>query len=325
MKPSVVVLDSHTTSPLGIGESDPAHPSWDRLAGIGELTLYPRTRPEEAVARAAGAPIVLTNKVVLDRGAIEALPELRYIGLMSTGTNVVDLEAARERGIPVTNVPAYSTASVAQHAIGLTLDLAGRLPEHARLARSGEWSAQPDFSLVAGPTVELAGKAFGVVGCGAIGRATAAIAHAMGMRILVHSRTRRETPFPCEWVDREEILRRADVLSLHCPLDERTRGWVDADALRLLKPGAFVVNTSRGPLVDEEAVAEALREGRLGGFAADVAGAEPPPADHPLLSAPRAILTPHVAWATTEARRRLMDTLADNLEGFLRGTPRNVV
>jgi len=325
MQKRIVVLDAHTTSPLAVGESDPAHPSWDGLAALGELRLFSRTRPDEVLERAAGAPVVLTNKVVLDRERIEGLPDLRYIGLMSTGTNSVDLDAARERGIAVTNVPAYSTASVAQHTIALLLELATRLSAHADLFKSGTWAAQPDFSITAGPITELAGKTFGLVGCGEIARATARIAHALGMRILVHSRTRRSTDFPCEWVGRDQLLAEADVISLHCPLTGETRHWIDADALASVKDGAILLNTGRGPLVDESAVAEALRSGRLGGYGADVTDTEPPPTDHPLRGIPGAVVTPHVAWASREARGRLMLTLVSNLEAFLGGEAVNRV
>ncbi len=325
MKPKIVILDAHTTSPLALGEEDPNHPDWTELAGLGDLAIHPRTRPEEVVERAAGAPLVLTNKVVLDADKIRQLPDLRYIGLMSTGTNAVDLGAAAEKGITVSNVPAYSTASVAQHAIALVLELSTRLSDHARLVRSGEWSAQPDFSITAGPITELAGKNFGIVGCGDIARATAAIAHAMGMNILIHSRTRRETPFPAAWLDREGILSQSDVLSLHCPLTPDTQHWINRDTLGRMKPAALLINTGRGPLVDEPAVAEALEAGTLGGYGADVTEVEPPPADNPILTAPRSVITPHTAWASLEARSRLVKTLASNLQGFLNGQPVNVV
>lgn len=188
MNPKIVILDGHTTSPLAVGETDPAHPNWEELRQLGDLTVYPRTRADEVIERVSGAPIAFTNKVILDEEKISQLPDLRFIGLTSTGTNAVDLEAARKRGITVSNVPAYSTASVAQHTIALVLELSIRLSDHARLTRSGEWSAQPDFSITTGPITELAGKSFGIIGCGEIARATASIAHAMGMKILVHSR-----------------------------------------------------------------------------------------------------------------------------------------
>tara|TARA_R100000027_G_scaffold66167_3_gene61657 strand:+ start:27382 stop:28359 length:978 start_codon:yes stop_codon:yes gene_type:complete len=325
MKPKIVVLDAYTTSPLAIGENDPSHPSWDNLAALGDLVLHERTSPSETLQRASGANLVLTNKVVLNRELIENLPELRYIGLMSTGTNAVDLEAAKERGITVCNVPAYSTASVAQHSIALLLELATRLSAQADLFQSGTWASQPDFSISAGPTMELSGKAFGIVGCGEIAQATARIANALGMRILVHSRTQRSTDFPCEWVDRQQLLSESDAISLHCPLTEETHHWIDDESLAAMKPGAFLINTGRGPLVDEEAVANALESGTLGGYGADVTATEPPPEDHPLRGIPHAVITPHVAWASREARERLMLTVVSNIQAFIDGEPRNTV
>jgi len=325
MKPSIVVLDSFTTSPLAIGKSHPSHPSWDSLAQLGDLVLHHRTAPSQILDRIIDAPLVLTNKVVLDRDILRQLPHLRYIGLMSTGTNSADLEVASKLGITVSNVPAYSTASVAQHVIGLFLELGLHLSEHANLSRSGAWSKQPDFSITAGPIVEFAGKNFGIVGCGDIAQATARIAAAMGMRILVHSRSRKNTDFQCEWLDKEEFLSKADVISLHCPLTPKTENWIDEEALSHMKTGAFLINTSRGPVVDESAVATALLNGKLGGYGADVSAVEPPPEDHPLLQAPRSILTPHVAWASTEARDRLMKILVANAKAYLSGSPQNTV
>lgn len=325
MKPSIVVLDALTTSPLQKGEKSSEHPSWDLLSEQGDLTLYPRTKPAEILDRASDTGILLTNKVVLERDTLEKLPDLRYIGLMSTGTNAVDLDAARDLGITVSNVPAYSTASVAQHAIALLLELAGRLSEQADLSRSGKWSRQADFSITAGPIVELDGKFFGIVGCGDIAQATARIAAAIGMKILVHSRTQKETDFPCDWLDKAEFLRRCDVISLHCPLNAETEKWIDDEALKSIKDGAILLNTGRGPLIDETAVAQALKSGKLGGYGADVMTTEPPLIENPLLTAPRTVVTPHVAWASTEARTRLMETLAKNIQAFLAGSPQNVV
>ncbi len=325
MRPRIVVLDAFTTSPLGLGEEDPSHPSWQGLADLGEVVLHARTKPEEVPERAAGAPVVLTNKVVLGAEMIRSLPDLRYIGLMSTGTNVVDLDCAREQGVTVTNVPAYAAPSAAQHAIALMLELALRLSENAALARSGVWSGQSDFCITSGRIIELAGRNFGIVGCGEIAQATARVAHALGMRILVFSRTHRETPFPAEWVDRDRILADSDVLSLHCPLTPETRHFINRDSLARMKPGALLINTGRGPLVNEGAVADALHQGRLGGYGADVTESEPPPADNPLFTAPRAVVTPHCAWASTEARTRLMETLVSNLQAFVDGHPVNTV
>ncbi|MBC2601311.1 D-2-hydroxyacid dehydrogenase [Puniceicoccus vermicola] len=325
MKPSIVVLDAYTTSPLTVDQSDSAHPSWKPLSELGSVTLYPRTKPEEILERASETSILLTNKVVLHKEILQQLPNLRYIGLMSTGTNAVDLEAARELGITVSNVPSYSTPTVAQHAIALLLELATKLSAQAELSRSGKWSNQPDFSITAGPIIELADKNFGIVGCGDIAQATARIAAALGMNILVHSRSKKKTDFACEWLEKEEFLHRADVISLHCPLTTETEKWIDSEALESMKDGAFLLNTGRGPLIDEDAVAEALQSGKLGGYGADVTSTEPPSIDNPLLKAPRTAITPHVAWASTEARTRLMATLASNISAFLAERPQNTV
>tara|TARA_R100000027_G_scaffold42924_4_gene32195 strand:- start:5463 stop:6449 length:987 start_codon:yes stop_codon:yes gene_type:complete len=325
MKPSIVVLDAHTTSPLKAGETSSAHPSWEPLASLGELVLYARTSPDEIIERASDASYVLTNKVVLDRQIIESLPSLKYIGLMSTGTNSADLAAAEEHGIVVSNVPAYSTPSVAQHTIALLLELATNLSAHANLSRSGEWSKQADFSITAGGIVELAGKNFGIVGCGEIAQATARIASALGLQILVHSRTQRATDFPCRWLDKEEFLRESDVISLHCPLTPQTKHWINRESIEQMKDEAILLNTGRGPLVDEAAVAEALQNNELGGYGADVTETEPPRSDNPILTAPRAVVTPHVAWASLESRTRLMQTMAANLQAYLNGAPQNVV
>ncbi|MEM0967131.1 MAG: D-2-hydroxyacid dehydrogenase [Verrucomicrobiota bacterium] len=325
MKLPIVVLDSFTTSPLAIDETHPEHPSWHTLAALGDLTLHHRTSAEQLIERVGKSPVIFTNKVVLSAETLQALPDLRYVGLMSTGTNVIDLGVARDLGITVTNVPAYSTASVAQHTIALLLEMAGNVSAHAELAHSGKWSAQSDFSVRAGPMIELAGKKFGIVGCGDIGQATARIAVALGMEILVYSRSRRETDFPCRWMDKEEFLHSADVVSLHCPLTPETEEWINRTTLSQMKPGAFLINTGRGHLVDEQAVADALHSGHLGGYGADVTKEEPPSPNNPLFGVSGSLITPHVAWANTEARARLIATLAKNLEAFLNGNPQNVV
>ena len=325
MKPPLVILDGHTTTPLEVGQHDSAQPDWAALEDLTALRVYPRTQPGEIVERARDYELVLTNKVVLDRKTLRQLPDLRYIGIMSTGTNVVDLETAAEQGITVTYVPAYSTPSVAQHTIALLLEIATHLRAHADLVRTGAWSSQPDFTVSAGPVLELERKRFGMLGCGAIGQATARIAEALGMEILVHSRTVREVDFRAHWVGEEELLEQSDVLSLHCPLTEETREWVNRDRLARLREGAILLNTSRGPLVDDEAVAEALAGGRLRAYGADVLTTEPPPADHPLLHAPNALITPHVGWASREARARLISQLASNVRAYLDGDPIHTV
>jgi glycerate dehydrogenase len=314
----IVVLDGYAANP---GDLD-----WAPLAELGELTVYERTPAELTLARAAGAQAVLTNKVVLGAAELAALPALRYIGVLATGYNVVDTVVARERGITVSNVPAYSTPSVAQHVFALLLELTRGAGRHAALVRSGRWSAAPDFCFWEGPQVELAGLTIGIVGFGAIGQAVARIALAFGMRVLVNTRR----PAPALWpdltfVDLDRLITEADVVSLHCPLTEETRGMVDAARLGRMKPSACLINTGRGPLVDETALAAALHTGQIAGAGLDVLAQEPPPADHLLLTAPNCVITPHLAWATTAARQRLMATAVANLRAFLAGQAQNRV
>lgn len=274
---------------------------------------------------------MLTNKAVLDRATFEALPELRYVGLLSTGTNVVDLEAAHARGVVVTNVPDYAARSVAQHVFALLLAHTNRVAEHARAVAEGAWAASPDFSFTVAPLRELAGRTLGVVGLGSIGRLVAELGVAHGMRVIA-ARPRPDAPAPrtdlaaaVERVPLDELFAAADVLSLHCPLVPETRQLVDARRLALMKPDAVLVNTARGGLVDEAAVRAELDAGRLGAVLLDVLSVEPPVLGSPLLGAPRCVVTPHVAWATREARARLIERAAANVEAFLAGRPRNVV
>ncbi len=325
MKPKIVVLDGFTLSPLKPGETSPIDPSWSAMSELGDLEIYERTSAGDVITRAAVASILLSNKVPITREIIAALPNLKYIGVMATGTNVIDLAAAKERGIPVTNVPGYSTHSVVQIVFSLLFELAGRVGETAATVRQGAWSSCADFSFTVGPFRELSGKTFGVYGFGAIGAGVAAVASALGMRVLVHSRTQKSTSFPVEWVSKEEIFAQSDVLSLHCPLTPETQGLVSEATLALMKPGAYLINTGRGPLLDEAAVAKALEGGRLGGLGADVLSKEPPLADNPLPTAPNTVITPHIAWASVEARQRLMVEVTENVRAFLEAKPRNVV
>jgi glycerate dehydrogenase len=321
----IVVLDGHTLSPLSPGQTSSSHPSWNELAALGDLTIHERTPAAEVAARAKGAQILLTNKALVPAAVLEALPDLQYIGVMATGTNIVDVAAAKERGIVVTNVPGYSTNSVAQIVFSLLFELCGRVGETSLAVREGRWASCEDFCITLSPWTELAGKRFGIVGFGAIGAAVARIAHALEMEVVVHSRTEKPAPVPVQWVDLETLLATSDAISLHCPLTPQTEKLIHADSLARMKPGAFLLNTGRGPLLDEAAVAASLHAGHLGGFGADVLSKEPPPADNPLLTAPRAVITPHLAWASIEARRRLMAEIAANLRAWLDGTPRNLV
>ena len=272
--------------------------------------------PELAVERASGAAAVLTNKTALSAGVLDQLPDLRYIGVLATGYNVIDIEAARRRGIVVSNVPTYGTSSVAQFVFALLLELCHRVPQHSEAVRKGAWTRNPDWSFSYPPQIELAGKTIGIVGYGRIGRQTAQIAEAFGMRVIA---------FDIDRGNLEDLLRESDVVSLHVPLFPETREMIDARTLALMKPNAFLINTSRGPLIDEPDLADALNSGRIAGAALDVLSVEPPPADHPLLSARNCLVTPHMAWSTTEARRRLMASVIENVSAFFAGNPKNVV
>ena len=311
----IVVLDGYATNPGDL--------SWDGLAAFGELVVYDRTPAEKTVERAAGAEILITNKVFLGAEELSALPGLIYIGIQATGVNVVDLNAARERGIVVTNVPAYSTASVAQHAFALLMELARGVGQHAELVQQGEWTKCPDFAFHRTPQVELAGKVFGIVGFGDIGQTTAQIAEAFDMRVLVHTRTPDLGAFQqTNFVGLDQLLAESDVVSLSCPLTPATELLINPERLSLMKKSAYLINTGRGLLVDETALAAALRDGEIAGAGLDVLSQEPPPADNPLLKAPNCFITPHLAWATQAARRRLTDELTANLKAFLAGESR---
>jgi glycerate dehydrogenase len=330
MPQRIVVLDGYTLTPVQPGRKPPpGQLDWEPLASLGELIVYDRTPAREVAARAQGASIVLTNKAVIDAQAIQSLPQLRYIGVLATGTNIVDLDAARQRGIPVTNVPGYSAASVAQHVFALLLELATHTAAHAQAVRDGQWSRCPDFSFTVAPIVELAGKTLGIVGLGAIGKQVARIGHAMGMRIAAaHQSSMRQVELPgvaIDWMPVDDLFAHTDVITLHCPLTDQTRGLVNAQRLGCMKPTAYLINTGRGPLVDESALAETLAQGRLAGAGLDVLSTEPPSPDNPLLSAPRCIITPHIAWASYEAKQRLMRIAADNIRAFLDGRAVNVV
>ncbi len=314
----IVILDGYTANPGDL--------SWGSLKEMGEVTVYERTRREEIAGRAADADIVLTNKVVMDREMIALLPRLKYIGVLATGYNVVDIEAARERDIIVTNVPAYSTESVAQTVFAHLLTVTNRTEHYAQQNRLGRWAENRDFCYWDTELTELAGKTMGIVGLGHIGRRVAEIALAFGMQVkAMTSKKAEDLPAGIQKAELQSLLASADVVSLHCPLTEGTKHLIHRETLRLMKPSAILINTGRGPLVDDEALAEALNEGRLRAYCADVVTEEPPKADHPLLHAPNAFITPHIAWATVEARKRLLQTAIGNVEAFVNGHPVNVV
>ena len=321
----IVVLDGFTLNPGDL--------SWQRLLAFGTLEVHERTPAERVVERARGADIVITNKVVLDAERIAMLPDLRYIGVSATGTNIVDGAAARRQGILVTNVPDYGAASVAEHTFALILEAYKRVRAHTLAVAAGGWVKSEDFSFTVAPLAELGDKTLGIVGFGAIGRRVAEIARAFRMHVLVAQHaSRRGTsaspgaePSGVERCAIDELFARADVLSLHCPLTPETQGLVNTRRLNLMKPSAVLVNTARGGLIVEADLAAALAAGRLGGACLDVLGREPPLADNPLLSSPNCWITPHLAWASLESRRRLLDATLDNVEAFVRGRPVNVV
>lgn len=315
--PRLVVLDSFTL--------DPGDNPWTALEELGTLQLFERTAPDEVVERARGADIVLTNKTALSAQTLRALPGLRGVCVLATGVDVVDVPAATALAIPVCNVPAYSTASTAQHTIALLLELTNLVGKHDRAVHEGAWARSPDFSFTLAPLTELDGLLLGVVGFGAIGRRVAEVARALGMRVQASGVARPGDPPWLSRVELDELFSTSDVVTLHCPLNEQTRGFVNAARLARMKPSALFLNAGRGPLVDEPALADALSRGVIAGAALDVLSEEPPPATHPLLSAPRCVITPHNAWSSLAARRRAMQIAAENVRGLLRGAPQNVV
>lgn len=312
----IAILDAH---PLNPGDL-----SWQPLEQYGTLSIYPRTEPALTYARAKDADIVITNKVCFDSDLLARLPRLRCIVVTATGYNIIDLKAAQEHDIVVCNAPAYSTHSVAQHVFALLLHIANRVSDYAALNSQGRWAESPDFCYIDYPTIELAGKTIGIVGLGNIGFTVATIAHAMGLRVMALT-SKTELPDYITSVDLQTLLSSADIVTLHCPLTDHTRHLINSDTLALMRRGTILINTARGPLIDEAAVAAALRSGQLAAFGADVLSSEPPTADNPLLTAPNAYTTPHIAWATLEARQRLMQITIDNVRAFISGKSINNV
>lgn len=313
----IVILDGYASNPGDL--------SWGEFACFGELTVYPRTAPAQVLSRIGDAEIVFVNKTPITAETMKACPRLRLIGILATGYNVVDVAAAKKRGIAVCNVPGYSTMAVAQMTFALLLELTQRVGQHTQAVFAGQWARSPDFCFWNTPLTELAGKTFGVVGYGAIGQAVGRIAMAFGMKLLVTARHEKEVPQGAEFVSLRELLERSDVVSLHCPQTAENLHMINKESLSWMKPTAILLNTARGGLVEEKALADALRENRLAGFGADVVSKEPIEESNPLLSAPNCVLTPHIAWAPLETRRRLHHIAADNLCAFLAGNPKNVV
>jgi glycerate dehydrogenase len=317
--PRLTVLDGYCLNPGDL--------SWNALERLAAVTVYERTSPADVLVRARGSELLMTNKALLPGTVLEQLPGLRYIGVLATGYNIVDVEAARRLGITVTNIPTYGTASVAQHAIALLLELAVHAGDHSRAAREGAWANSRDWCFWNAPLVELAGKTLGVIGFGRIGRTTAKIGDALGMRILAHDSVQTNPPSydGFGWATLEEILRESDAITLHCPLTAENTGLINAARLKTMKPSAFVINTARGPLVADQDLADALNAGVIAGAGLDVLSIEPPAATNPLLTARNCIVTPHNAWATREARARLMEIAVSNVAAFLAGKPQNAV
>lgn len=314
----IVDLDAHALNPGDL--------SWEGIERLGDLVIYPRTSPDQIVERAKDAEALLINKIQMTREVISRLPKLKYIGELATGYNNIDLEAAHERGIIVTNIPAYSTASVAQHVFALLLAVANRVEHYADEVRLGKWSHHPDFCYWNTPLFELEGKTIGIVGYGNIGKRVSEIAHAFGMHVaVVTSKSIGDLP---DWVQKitfDGMLATSDVVTLHCPLTEQTHHLINREALHSIRHGAILINTARGALVDDNEVALAVNEGRLSAYCADVLTDEPPAENCVLFHEQNTYITPHLAWATLDARQRLMRIAADNLQAFINGTPINVV
>ena len=319
----LTILDGHAVNPGDL--------NWDCLKCFGDLTVYPRSAQDEVVARSLGSAAVFTNKISFTREILAELPDLRYIGVFATGYNLIDIEAARRQGVTVTNIPSYSTDSVAQLTWAHLLNLSFKLNEHTESVRQGDWVRSPDFCYWNGPLVELYGLTFGVIGYGAIGKRVSLLAQSFGMNVIAVTPSRRTTNMAGEktegvrFVDLHTLLAESDVVSLHCPLKAENHRMIDAEALSLMKPGAFLLNMARGPLIDEAALADALNNDRIAGAGIDVLSEEPPPASNPLLTAKNCFITPHLAWGTLAARKRLQKIAVENFQAFLDGRSINVV
>jgi len=316
----ITVLDGYTSNPGDL--------SWDAFEELGEITVHERTTPEEVVSRCLGCEVVFTNKVVMDAGIIDQLPDLKYIGVLATGTNVIDLEHAGKKGVCVTNIPGYGTDSVVQHILSFILHFSSKISIHDEAVHQGDWVNSKDFSFTLGTLNELSGSTLGIIGLGTIGRKLAKVADAMGMKIIAahqSSMNRLELPYEVEWLPVDEVFARSDFLSLNCPLTADTENLVNAERLQKMKSSAVLINTGRGPLVDEQALADGLNEGTIAGAGLDVLSTEPPATDNPLLTAKNCVITPHVAWASLQARKRLLVIAAENLSAYLRAEPKNRV
>lgn len=315
----IVVLDGYTLNPGDL--------SWDALKELGDVSIYDRTPVEQILERSRGVEILFTNKTPLTRDIIEQLPELKYIGVLATGYNVVDLEAASDSSIIVTNIPTYGTQSVAQMTFALLLELCHHVQNHSNAVKAGDWSQCKDFCFWNNPLIELADKTMGLIGFGRIGQQVADIAQAFGMKVIAYDsyKSDQSQRKNFKWVELDELLAESDVVSLHCPLFPETKGIINMTNLKRMRKSAFLLNTSRGPLIVDEDLAEALNTGVIAGAGLDVLSVEPPPQGNPLFSAKNCLITPHISWATKEARTRLMSTAVENLRSFLTGNPVNIV
>ncbi len=315
----IVVLDGYTLNPGDI--------SWEGMEAFGEVTVYDRTKAEEVVERIGDAEVVYTNKTPITKETMDACPNMKFIGVLATGYNIVDVAAAKEKGIPVSNIPTYGTAAVSQFAIALLLELCHHIGEHSDAVKAGEWTSNPDWCFWKYPLVELAGKNMGIIGFGRIGQDTGKIAQALGMKVLAYDAFKRPEleSDTCKYVDLDTLLAQSDVISLHCPLFPDTEGIINKDTIAKMKDGVMIINDSRGPLIVEQDLRDALDSGKVAGAALDVVSTEPIQMDNPLLGAKNVILTPHIAWAPKESRQRLMDIAVDNLKCYVDGKPQNVV
>lgn len=315
----IVVLDGYTENPGDL--------SWEGLENLGKLTVYDRTPKDQIAVRIGDAEVVYTNKIPISKETLDQCPNLKFIGVLATGYNVIDVEAAKEKGIPVSNIPTYGTDAVAQYTIALLLELCHHIGEHSTCVKRGDWTNNPDWCFWNYPLIELAGKTIGIIGFGRIGQGTARIAQAMGMKVLAFDQYQNpalETE-TCRYTDLNTLLMQSDVIALHCPLFPSTEKIINKDNIAKMKDGVMIINDSRGPLIAEEDLCEALNSGKVGGAALDVVSSEPIKMDNPLLTAKNCIITPHIAWAPKESRQRLMNIAVDNLRAFIEGKPINVV
>ncbi|PTQ95792.1 glycerate dehydrogenase [Mucilaginibacter yixingensis] len=315
----IVVLDGYTLNPGDL--------SWDVLNSLGDVTIHDRTPVSEIVSRCAGADMVLTNKVPMSEETLNQLPDLKYIGVLATGYNIINTEVCKQKGIVVSNVPGYSTSSVAQLTFALLLELTHHVQRHSDAVMAGKWSGSKDFCFWDYPLIELEGKTMGIIGLGSIGGKVADAAAAFGMKVIAAGRTHTDQSHRpgFRWVEMMDLFKEADVISIHCPLTPQTQDLINKETLALMKPSAFVLNTSRGPIINAADLTDALNNNIIAGAGIDVLPVEPPPADNPLLKAKNCIITPHIAWATKEARTRLMDVTVNNIKAFVSGAPVNVV